>query len=165
MAEENQTTILSGDSNGKIDPLGDGARERIKKRGRPRTSSVDQSATQSRDTVLSAKTEEEIAKYQEAMQRLFSPSSWERVICAPFDAALLATGAPEFNIPKDVRADLGADMALVLQFWGGGFDPKYLVLVKASADLASVMGNCWLAYKTRKLEEHMAEKRKNGDFS
>ena len=100
---------------------------------------------------------EALAKYQEAMQRLFSPKSWERVICAPFDAALLATGAPEFDLPKDTREDLGADMALVLQFWGGGVEPKYLVLVKAAADLGSVGANCWLAYKTRKLEDSLRD--------
>lgn len=96
------------------------------------------------------------------MQRLFSPKSWERVICAPFDAALLATGAPEFDLPKDTREDLGNDMALVLQFWGGGVDPKYLVLVKAAADLGSVGANCWLAYKTRKLEEAVQAAAKGG---
>lgn len=160
MAEE-QNFLLSNEGNNPADPLGAGARDRIaRKRGRKATAQVGVDRGQNAESVDTGKTAEELAKYQEAMQRLFSPSSWERVICAPFDAALMATGAPEFDLPKDVRSDLGADMALVLQFWGGGIDPKYLVLIKTGADLTSVMSNCWFAYKTRKLEEAMAEAKK-----
>lgn len=162
MAEDTEA-VLSGGGGVAVDPLGDGARNRIGRR-RKNAPQVGDARAKSLDPVPETKTAEELAKYQEAMQRLFSPKSWERVICAPFDAALLATGAPEFNLPKDTREDLGADMALVLQFWGGGIDPKYLVLMKAGADLTSVFVNCWLAYKTRKLEESLArtEKEKVG---
>ena len=157
---DNQDPLLSGEGALPADPLGDGARARIKGKRKGSARVVD--ARPSSPAVVPSDPEA-LAKYQEAMQRLFSPKSWERVICAPFDAALLATGAPEFDLPKDTREDLGADMALVLQFWGGGVDPKYLVLVKATADIASVGANCWLAYKTRKLEEALeAAKKSNG---
>ena len=156
---EAQNTILSDEGGAAADPLGDGARARIKGK-RKGSARLDGARGAAPEPVL--QDAETLAQYQQAMQRLFSPKSWERVICAPFDAALLATGAPEFDLPKDTREDLGNDMALVLQFWGGGVDPKYLVLVKAAADLGSVGANCWLAYKTRKLEEAVQAAAKGG---
>jgi hypothetical protein len=158
---EVENFVLQAEGSVPADPLGSAARERIaKRRGRKPSAQVGNDRPAVAESLDAGKTAEELQKYQEALSRLFSPTSWERVICAPFDTALMITGAPEFDLPKPVREDLGADMALVLQFWGGGVDPKYLVLIKAGADLTSVMSNCWFAYKTRKLEEAMAEQRK-----
>jgi hypothetical protein len=76
---------------------------------------------------------------------------------APFDAMMVVTGAPEFELSKEEGEDLGEDCSLMLQFHGN-IDPKTLVLVKLAGDFGSILATHWLMYRARVVKE-AAEKR------
>lgn len=159
---ETKNDLLSGEGSVQADPLGDGARERIR-RGRKAKVSAGDSGAQPTPSMaqLSEAQRAELEKNVLLMEELYSPEGWERTACLPLDAAMMVTGAPEFEASDSERKTMRADFSLVIRFWAFQMDPKYLVLMRFATNYLAILGSHWIMYRTRIMKE-AAEKAAQG---
>ncbi|MDE2103387.1 MAG: hypothetical protein KGL39_39465 [Patescibacteria group bacterium] len=146
---EDKNNILSGEGGDSADPLGAGARERIK-RGR-KSSKVSSAGATDRISEAVEPTPEQLEKIEQMkrdLAELYDPKAWQRTATFPLDIAQFLTGAPEFEPSREEREMMGGDLGLVIRFWSG-LDPKYLVLLRFGLNMFSVMSTHWIAYKLR----------------
>lgn len=155
MAEDNQNvldSVLPKQGGTASDPLGDPARERIK-RGRKAKVSV-QGAPAATGQNVDTATAEQLAAAKENLEALYDPKGWYRVATFPLDVAQFVTGAKEFEPAKEEQEAIGTDIGLTLRFWSG-YDPKYLVLGRLGLNLFAVYMSHFVMYKARLVHDQL----------